>query len=38
MIEDLIVPPLALAVVLTGVWLGWRLWRLREGEVSVPTD
>ena len=36
MIEDVLGPPISFALFLSGCWIGWRLSRLREGEVSVP--
>jgi hypothetical protein len=34
---DIAGPPVSFALFLTGIWIGWRMARLREGEVSIPT-
>jgi hypothetical protein len=31
-------PPISLGLYLTGAWIGWRMSKLKKGEVSVPTQ
>jgi hypothetical protein len=36
--ENQLGPPLVFALFLTGVWIGWRATRLKEGEIPIPTQ
>ena len=36
--EDQLGPPISFALFLTGIWIGWRMARVRTGEVSVATQ
>jgi hypothetical protein len=38
MTEDVLGPPISFALYLIGAWIGWRMSKLRQGEISVPTQ